>query len=91
MIQQLDQKTRMDNSPSASSGSSNGSPSFPAYIRLSSEVTEKPVCHEDNQMVPESEVMPMADPRPANALLPGSPASSSNKSDNEGKCLISTV
>lgn len=65
-----------------SSSSSSSSFQAPAYLRLSSEVVEKPATPEDeNQefgIVPELQEMPVL-------LPPGSPANSSiSKSDNEG-------
>lgn len=73
----------MENSPS---GSSNGHPSpsrVPPYIRLSSEVVEKPPCLEEDspRMVPESELN--------HVLAPESPGST--KSDNEGTINLLSV
>ena len=60
----------------SSSSSSNGPTGVPAYVRLSSEVVEKPEDYDEYRMVPEG---------PVAELNPGSPAAStSSKSDNEG-------
>lgn len=60
----------------SSSSSSNSPAGVPPYVRLSSEVVEKPEDYEESRMVPEGR---MAE------LSPGSPAAStSSKSDNEG-------
>lgn len=66
-----------------STHSSSSNPAeIPAYLRLNSEVVEKPLLegeYEDFRMVPELEVAELSP-----ALYPDSPASTGSKSDNEG-------
>ena len=72
----------MESSPSCSSSGNTSPAQPPSFFRLSSEVVEKPAFDNDVdfQMVPEvmeGSFLPVA--------LPGSPASTHSKSDNEGR------